>query len=176
MKARVVIALCSLVLLFVGSVSAQATKTVSPSPQLSVSEQIAPPYNYVYSVKFLIGTAASASEGVQPADYATNINMHNPQLETNYSRWKVLQLKPTMKVTSFRQWDLLIDRGFFLDGPRISARLGLLFPPPNYIEGFVVIESYLPLDVSAVYTARNPVGFSLDVEYIHPSGRIVQPL
>ena len=46
----------------------------------------------------------------------------------------------------------------------------------QFLKGFVVIYSTAPLDVVAVYTASNSVGFSLDVEYLSPSTTATLPI
>ncbi len=46
----------------------------------------------------------------------------------------------------------------------------------RFVKGFVVIYATAPVDVVAVYSASNPVGFSLDVEYLSPSTFGVLPV
>ena len=77
---------------------------------------------------------------------ATGLTALSPEIETG--------LTTATTPTTIRSQDLLIQ----------------------FIKGFVVIYSTAPLDVVAVYTASNSVGFSLDVEYLSPSTTTTLPV
>jgi len=158
----------------------------------------------VYSVKFLCGPSFG-QQGVQRGSYSTAINVHNPHNGTVYLYKKaVIALReddPRGKISSFRKVELKADEAIDIDCIDIwsllypsrseaaiespsslttesISRLSSLTPVNSmirFITGFVVIYSTAPLDVVAVYSASNPAGFSLDVEYISPSSRSLLP-
>ena len=128
---------------------------------------------FVYAAKFVCGSFGSAQtppteEGpVEPGNYATAINIHNPSPRNTVSFTKKAVLlfsvaekdvgpetprRPGLPV----QAELEPDWGMEIDGPDI--RDVLLRPGPQapaFIKGWVVIESPdFPLDVVAVYTVQ----------------------
>jgi len=146
---------------------------------------------YIYSVKCTcvpeVG-AAETPEGVpfQPGVYRTVVNVHNFQ-ETRQPitirKKAVLALSEDDKRRSirplprsdWRQEELEADEALSVDCADVKQLLGpIRTRVPQYRlttgDGFVVIESVVPLDVAAVYTARGRDGgdVSIDVEYIQP--------
>jgi hypothetical protein len=134
-------------------------------------------FGWVYAVKFLCGEAKPNPklEGpVQPGLYSTAINVHNPHRSAVSFLKKAVLLydgrkpeealeRPTPPVRTEKpvvvelapDWGLEIDchdiRQVLLGGPAGNAP-----PPPVFIKGWVVIETFvdLPLDVVAVYTSE----------------------
>jgi hypothetical protein len=128
----------------------------------------------VYAAKFICGSFGSAqtpptAEGpVEPGNYATAINIHNPHPDNTVSFTKKAVLlfsviekdvgpetprHPSLPVV---QAELPPDWGMEIDGPDIRDVLLHQGPPaPAFIKGWVVIESpEFPLDVVAVYTVQ----------------------
>ncbi len=63
-----------------------------------------------------------------------------------------------------------LETGTGLTTPSLQAStINPVRSPIRFVKGFVVIYATAPVDVVAVYSASNPVGFSLDVEYLSPS-------
>ncbi len=157
----------------------------------------------VYAVKFLCGVfppgAAGVREGpVKPGNYATAINIHNPNpRDVNFQKKAVLLFDSNNPPTGFEvpQAPALVpmkkklppDWGMEIDCPDIrEVLLGLPgVPPSGFLKGWVVIE--VPpapgkgtrlLDVVAAYTAHafsldepgllGPEGFSLHVLPVTP--------
>ena len=130
----------------------------------------------VYAAKFILGTmpqpSQPAQEGpVEPGSYSTVINIHNPSPSeaVTFVKKAVLLFSENEAVkegfeipqppSGRREAQLGPDYGMQLDGRDIRELLtGLAAPPPAFIEGWVVIESALPLDVVAVHTVRAPDG------------------
>jgi hypothetical protein len=123
----------------------------------------------VYSAKFLCGEYREMEgEGpVKPGNYATNINVHNPNRHPVSILKKVILLfnasepgasfpeRPTGPRESIRRARLEPDYGIEIDCRVIREELLGGPPAPTFIKGWVVIEAGIhPLDVVAVYTAR----------------------
>lgn len=129
---------------------------------------------FVYAAKFICGSFGTAqtpptAEGpVEPGNYATAINIHNPHPDNTVSFTKKAVLlfsviekdvgpetprHPSLPVV---QAELPPDWGMEIDGPDIRDVLLHQGPPaPAFIKGWVVIESpEFPLDVVAVYTVQ----------------------
>jgi hypothetical protein len=129
---------------------------------------------FVYAAKFVCGSfgslgTAPAQEGpVEPGNYATAINIHNPSPRdtVTFIKKAVLMYSVAEKDIGFEtprrpgepvRAELQPDWGMEIDGP--DSREVLLRPggppAPDFIKGWVIIESpEFPLDVVAVYTAR----------------------
>ncbi len=128
---------------------------------------------FVYAAKFVCGSFGSeqtppTEEGpVEPGNYATAINIHNPNPRNTVSFTKKAVLlygviekdvgfeiprPPSQQVPA----ELQPDWGMEIDGPDIRNVLLSPHPPaPAFIKGWVVIESPdFPLDVVAVYTVQ----------------------
>ena len=131
----------------------------------------------VYAAKFILGTmpqpSQPAEEGpVEPGSYSTVINIHNPSPSEAvvFVKKAVLLFSENEAVkegfeipqppSGRREAELGPDYGMQIDGPDIRQELlsGKVVPAPVFIEGWVVIESPLPLDVVGVYTVRAPDG------------------
>jgi hypothetical protein len=132
---------------------------------------LTPQMPLVYSAKFVCGEFKEMEiEGpVKPGNYATNINVHNPNRRT------VLILKKAILLFDSSDPDagfperprppteedprkLRPDHGMEIDCRVIREQLLQGTPrAPTFIKGWVVIESVSghPLDVVAVYTARS---------------------
>jgi hypothetical protein len=137
--------------------------------------QEAPQGLYIYSVKFLCGKVGSVNVGVEPADYATAINIHNFHDETVILRKKVVianrEGEPMGMVSPYTDNVTLgPNMAIEVDCVDICGLLGL--PCGPFRKGFVVIESNKPLNIVAVYTAKTRYwcwgGMSIDVEPISP--------
>ena len=128
----------------------------------------------VYAAKFICGSMPPLPQEspVEPGSYATSINVHNPNPREAvvFAKKAVLLFNEAGKDEGFetpkapyersrREEQLGPDYGMELDGRDIRELLtGLAPAAPGFIEGWVVIESPLPLDVVAVYTVRAPNG------------------
>jgi hypothetical protein len=130
----------------------------------------------VYAAKFVLGTMPQPQppqEGpVEPGSYSTVINIHNPSPSegVGFVKKAVLLFSENETVkegfeipqapSERREAQLGPDYGMQIDGPDIRQVLlsGKLVPAPVFIEGWVVIESPLSLDVVGVYTVRAPNG------------------
>lgn len=110
-----------------------------------------------YAVKFVCGQPPpqAASLIVIPGQYLTSINIHNPSTEPVEYRWKTAQALD-MADGRISPW---VYGTTGPDGAQtfVCRRYvqGMSGNPP--FDGFFVIESRLPLDVTAVYTAA-PAG------------------
>ncbi|MBW2737868.1 MAG: hypothetical protein JRE64_03255 [Deltaproteobacteria bacterium] len=108
--------------------------------------------------------------------YTTTVNIHNPHnLTTTFSKKLALTYPPggqvTGKILPIGIDTLTADGALQTDCVDLQRRL---FPngfPTSYIEGFVIIESSVSLDVTAVYTSAKPRGWfsspkvtSIDIE------------
>jgi len=157
MKSRIVIALSvtlAALLLLVGVVP-------NAMPTSPVLAQI---YDYQYVVPFTCGTAVDEKEGVKPANYATTVNAHNPQLCEAYIQWKVVRAFPSPRVSDFVQTVIENDQTLCIRCKQIYNRLCMTWPPPKYVTGFVVIQSDEALDVYGVYTCEDQVNYSVSVD------------
>ena len=144
---------------------------------MGVDEYLSPPppsVNFVYSVKFLWGSGAEEF-GVEPANYATAINIHN-FLEESF----IVEKKAVIAVhqgadgvvSQYEEFTMGPNYAVEIDGADICDLLDMSFPPPQFITGFVEIRSPKPLNIVAVYTARSSwwcwSGMSIDIEQISP--------
>jgi hypothetical protein len=130
---------------------------------------------YIYSAKFLCGKADSVNFGVEPADYATAINIHNFHHETVVLKKKVVianrEGEPMGIVSPYTaNVTLGASMAIEVDCVDICGLLNLSCGP--FRKGFIVIESTKPLNIVAVYTAKTGPwcwgGMSIDVEPISP--------
>jgi hypothetical protein len=136
----------------------------------SISEEL-----FVYSIKFLCGNG-SEEFGVKPANYATAINIHNVHDEAVTLKKKVVvahrEGEPVGEISPYAELSLDPGTAVEVDCADICNLLGIPFPPPTFIKGFVTIESPQPLNIVAVYTAKSSwwcwSGMSIDVEQISP--------
>ena len=131
------------------------------------------PESFMYTVKFTCVKEVGPPEGdpggvpFVPALYRTAVNIHNPQREEVIFRKKaVVALSQESEergiISEWREERLRSDEALDVDCLDIQK---LLQGGQPVGDGFVVIESRVPLDVVAVYTTEGP---SIDVEYIQP--------
>lgn len=108
-----------------------------------------------------------------PGQYFTIVNVHNPspnravKLRKKFAR--ALPGEKVGKITPFFWASLLPDEALGIDCPDIYAHSGIT--PGTFIEGYVVIQSPLELDVVSVYTAGAPQVSTLHTERV-PARRI----
>ena len=138
------------------------------------------PIIYQYAAKLVCGEQRKSNElRLVKGLYATTINIHNPNSKTvKFFKKLALSYPPGSqepgKVIPIGYDTLGADMAMETDCMDIQRRL---FPngyPASYIEGFIVIESPMSLDVSAVYTSAKKSGFffrntkvtSIDVERV----------
>jgi hypothetical protein len=134
------------------------------------------PYaRYQYAAKFVCGTSGENPLQVVKGTYATAMNVHNPDLYQNVIFIKKVAVAfPEQKVgpvSWFVKAELGPDQAFEVDCPemnRMAASMGT--PLPLFLKGFFVILTPMPLDVTAVYTARPTDGqvSTMDIEVIEP--------
>ena len=118
---------------------------------------------YRYSVKFVCGK--SEGKVLSRGHYYTAINVHNPSMQTAKIRRKISTALPAETaghVVDLGVAELHSDKSFEIDCPDIYrlARMS----PGCLLKGFVILESLVPLEVVAVYTAS---GGDKKVETIH---------
>jgi hypothetical protein len=133
----------------------------------------APPLQF--TVKFICGK--SEGEVVAPGAYYTAINVHNPNNEEVRFRKKIAIALPGEKpgpVSRFFEARLGPDQVLEIDCPDIVRHASTPGEEPaDFLEGFVVIENDVELDVVVVYTAAGRTGQveTLDVERVYPRHR-----
>lgn len=106
--------------------------------------------NLEYAVKFVCG--APRTRAVAPGLYFTAINVHNPYPDTVLFRKKVASTLPREQpgpISPFWGSTLVPDQALEIDCDDIFRHARL----EGFGKGFVVIQSPVPLDVVAVYTA-----------------------
>ena len=132
-------------------------------------------FKFQYSAKFVCGTNLTESLRILPGDYATAVNIHNPDgSRTARLRKKIALTFPPAEqspgaVSEFIFEALGPDQAFGVDCEEIPFEF---FPDvetgfPPYVKGILVVESDLSLDVIAVYTAGDLMSTgvgSIDVE------------
>lgn len=143
-----------------------------------------------YAVKFVCGVPGieAQREAVKPGNYATAINIHNPNPDPAappvvFAK-KAVQAFPQgfdqHPPSDPKTEQLRSDFALEVDCQNISDLLGGP-PPPAFMKGFLVIMSPAELDVVAVYTAEPPVspadgvphGIALEVVPVPP--RFIRP-
>lgn len=121
----------------------------------------AEPQRYKYAAKLVCGMQSLENDGrLVRGSYATTINIFNPQSrEVRLTKTLSLGYPPEEQspgeVLTIGKDLLRPNQALKVDCADIRRRL---FPngfPSAYIDGFVVIESFGSLDVSAVYTSRD---------------------
>jgi hypothetical protein len=162
-------------MLLVGSiaviVAVAAISTVVARGAASAGTSAQVEKGYMYVAKFTCAVEAGEDENLGlpliPARYRTAVNIHNPQRDSiSFSKKVVLAFAERTEqrgpISQWQQDRLQADEALAVDCVDIEKLLGGL---PPIADGFVVIESEVPLDVAAVYTTES-VG--IDVEYIQP--------
>jgi hypothetical protein len=163
---------CVALILAVGVIASIVTGRPSPvDGATSLAAQVEE--GFMYTVKFAcveeVGPAEADFGGIPflPARYRTAVNIHNPQRDdVSFQKKAVVALSQGSGEHGFiSEWQeerLRSDDALDVDCRDIQKLLGGTQPVGD---GFVVIESQLPLDVVAVYTTE---GAGIDVEYIQP--------
>lgn len=110
-----------------------------------------------YAVKFVCGRMGGPGQltPVVNGFYATAVNIHNPGPVQSFWR-KVAIARPGApgQITGFRSMTLKNDQATELDCRQIFAQVFQAgINPGPFLKGFLVIRSFRPLDVVAVYTA-----------------------
>ena len=129
-------------------------------------------FKFQYAAKFVCGKNPAKRVRVLPGQYATAVNIHNPN-----SRAVRIRTKLALTFPSARQAPGLVSE--FFEGilePHLALEVDCgeiprkffpgMFPLPPYTKGFVIIQSDRSLDVTAVYTAGAVIVRSIDVEQI----------
>lgn len=111
--------------------------------------------DFQYAVKIVCGVVDKGKDApLPPGRYYTKVNIHNfSRCDCVTFRWKVAVGLPRLKVgpvSDFAEATLCPDEALEIDNLDIMKRLG---KPPAHVEGWVVIESPVELDVVAVYGA-----------------------
>ena len=109
---------------------------------------------FEYAVKVVCG---SGEQFTVPGRYATVVNVHNPSRETTRFRFKVAVAGPLRQdtISTFRDLSLRPDGAL-----AISCRDVVGMTGRSVVDGFVVIQTLIDLDVAAVYTAAGSAGVS----------------
>jgi hypothetical protein len=122
---------------------------------------------FQYAAKFVCGTTTQ-QELVQPGQYRTSVNIHNPATRAVDIRFKtaLADVGASGKISGFGFATVDPDGARSFDCGTILKLLNLNLTILG--EGFFVIESAAQLDVTAVYTAGNSATqvASVDVEPI----------
>jgi hypothetical protein len=133
-----------------------------------------------YSAKFLCGTLTyidPLSGQTVEMEMTTAINVHNPTAAYVTIDKKAVQALPETQEPpspgSVVRKDITPDGAFEIDCADIKTLLQLMPPVPDFLKGFVVIESPAEIDVVGVYTAQRVlddttpgVGHSVEVDTI----------
>ena len=129
-----------------------------------------PRFRFQYAAKFLctanLPGTSQTTDSLLPGVYQTVINIHNPNNQVARIRKKIAVTNPPA-ISKFVDGALKPDEAAKVDCTDIVRDFGLAFI--HGAEGFLVIESTLSLDVTAVYTAgpRGAGVSSIDVEQIN---------
>ncbi|HKS24157.1 MAG TPA: hypothetical protein VJZ76_15260 [Thermoanaerobaculia bacterium] len=108
-------------------------------------------------MKLVCGTQAPSDVApVAPGRYWTAVNIHNPdKCRDAHFRWKVVVAPPLNQSAApapvfQRPRTIRPDEALEIDCHNVVATFS---PPPQFVKGYVVIESDVELDVVAVYTS-----------------------
>lgn len=128
----------------------------------TLAQERAVPATYTYAAKFVCGLVQTPTF-VVAGTYLSTTNVHNP------SRWEVAELRkkfavalPGEKVgpiSPYFSMRLRADEAMQIDCRNIAEHLKI--PPTQFVEGFIVIESSIELDVVTVYTGGSGAGAQL---------------
>ena len=120
---------------------------------------------FSYAAQFTCGLdPAGKFARIVPGQYATAVNVHNPSGRDVVVRQRLALTFPDAQFGSAREPGLVSDwltsdvgqgEAIEIDCGEVPSEFfpGDVFPP--YIQGFLVIESASPRDVTAVYTAAS---------------------
>jgi hypothetical protein len=117
-----------------------------------------------YAAKFVCG-AAAAHPLVEDGDYKTTINVHNPLYQVVDLRYKaaLAGIENDGQISNFVLSRIGPDAVQAFDCENIRRLLG---SPPGLIDGFFVIQSSSPFDVTGYYTAARGQSTVIEVETI----------
>jgi hypothetical protein len=123
-------------------------------------------HRFQYAAKFLctanIPGTSQTTTSLLPGSYQTVVNIHNPSdKETATLRMKIAVAGGP--ISKFKKSKLAPDEAAKVD---CSAIGNFGIHAIHGVEGFLVIESDLSLDVIAVYTAGKGEVHSIDVEQV----------
>ena len=152
-----------------------ATTGLAGGPQMASAQIIAPQYVYSYAIKYVCGyqppiqsTAAANSYSeppVKPGNYATEINIFNPQFKDVGLRKRFIALvrngqaiKEPESVTHVTTATMTLKSGYAtMDDCDLLWKLVKITPPAppanSLLIGYLVINSLQELDIDAVYTS-----------------------
>ena len=158
-----------------GLAAIMAVTSISTTAQPASAQVIAPQFVYSYAVKFVCGyqppiqNAAGANVFTEPpvksGNYATEINIFNPQFRDLQLRKRFIVLSANGKsikepesVSHVMTMTMGLKSGYAtMDDCELLWKLTKITPqlPPNnsLLIGFLVINSKLELDIDAVYTS-----------------------
>lgn len=125
---------------------------VLATPSITVAQELP----LQYAVKFVCGKR-DASRGFAAGAYFTTVNVHNPGREGAVVLKKFAVALPNQKpgpVTKLFDGKLGPDEAFGVECGEIMERTR----SSGFVEGFMVIESKVELDVVAVYTTAGSTG------------------
>lgn len=125
---------------------------------------------FEYAVKVVCGRPALQHGHTQPpfanGTYYTLVNVHNPAPQGFLFRFKVAYTQTQESqgtISEFERRELGPDGALRIDCDRIRRLAG---PPPPalgaFLDGFLVIQSPMELDVVAVYTAGHGTGAAMN--------------
>jgi hypothetical protein len=140
-----------------------ASAAAQPAPAPSASR-----YPFQYAAKVLctanIPGTSQTTPSLLPGVYQTVVNVHNPNGQTAKLRKKIALLSG--EISTFVAGSLKPDQATAVDCEEVARGFGIT--PIHGVEGFLVVESALSLDVTAVYTAGKRGGEveSIDVEAV----------
>lgn len=132
---------------------------------------------YQYAVKFVCGDSGENPLQVVKGTYASAVNVHNPSLSQGVGFIKKVAIAFSEQrpgpISPWFRASLEPDQAFEIDCPdirKIVASTPTPVPLPAFLKGFVVILTPMPLDVTAVYTARPTDGqvSTMNIEVVQP--------
>jgi hypothetical protein len=126
--------------------------------------------DFQYAVKLVCGVLQPVDRGGRPlpsGQYFTAVNIHNPsRCDSVTLRWKVAVGLPTPRigtVSPFAEVQLGPDEAVEIDCPNVMEQLARAGGrAPEFVKGWVVIESPCELDVVAVYGGAEAPGRPLN--------------
>ncbi|HEX8622898.1 MAG TPA: hypothetical protein VF718_13105, partial [Allosphingosinicella sp.] len=115
------------------------------------SAQTTPVYLFEYSAKVICGDLAAQADILAGGRYFTLVNIHNPGLTASLRR-KVAATAAGSPghISGFERSQLRNDEAMHIDCPLIHKQADT-----DWVEGFLVIQSTLELDVVSVYTVAD---------------------
>ncbi len=131
---------------------------------------------YEYAAKYVCGRQSSRDDPrLSIGEYKTTVNVHNPNDEDVFFFKKVALAFPPAEQAPGDVIPIAIDQLAYDEALKVDCaevREALEASPQDYVEGYVIVQSPLSLDVDAVYTTEvrdddgRVVSSSLDVEAV----------